>query len=423
MNMNSSTWAYVTPVFYDQDGIQVLVGDTISLEGFGHGEVDASLIEGLEKGKTYTLTLISDRPLSSVAYHIDSTLPDSMAAYEAPRANGHMYLSGLEVDPGQGRSGLIHLINPSPVPISVSTLFQSPEGTSFKTNAGQPESRFETYLGGYCGQEINLADHESELSRYEFSAASLNSQDDNAAIATVIQKDPISISAANAQPALSQTLYPPFITNLLEGDLTTLIVQNAGSTKTDVNITYIDNIGSSTHLDSITIPANGFAVVPTEGLPADRCFGALVESTKQPIVGVVKTLGVDGRQCVYSAPALGNRTTVLPLVLNNYYDQFTWIGIQNTSLGQSSVGVTYYDHYGNPLKTKVFSLPIRGAHTFSVEEDMEEIPLNGSAVVTTNGMLAVVAVIKGPGSSARAYTGLGEERWSQSPVFPGISFQ
>ena len=83
--------------------------------------------------------------------------------------------------------------------------------------------------------------------------------------------------------------------------------------------------------------------------------------------------------------------------------------------------VNYYDHYGNPVKTKVFRLPLGGAHTFSLEEDLEEVSFNGAAVVTTNGFLAVTAVIKGPGNSSRAYTGLAGESWSRRPVFPGLS--
>lgn len=423
MNMNSSTWAYVTPVFYGQDGIQALVGETISLEGFGHGEVDVSSMEGLIRERSYSLVLISDRPLSSVAVRTDTTLPDSMAAFAAPRPDGHLYLPGLEVDPGQGRGGFIHLVNPSPVPINISTLFHGPDGTPIETSKSRSDSRYETFLGGYCGQEIRLADHESELGQYEFCGASVNAQDDNAAIAALIQKDLNSISAVNARPALSQILHAPFLGNRILGDTTTLIVQNAGPTKTDVSMTYIDNIGGATQLDSITIPANGFAAVPTEGLTTDRYYGAIVESTKQPITGIVKIEGENGRRCAYSVPAAGYRTTVLPLVMNNYYDQFTWIGVQNTSQGQSSVVVNYYDHYGNPLKTKVFRLPIRGAHIFSVEEDLEDIPFNGAVVVTTNGLLAVVAVIKGPGNGSRAYAGLPEGRWSQMPVFPGISIQ
>ena len=180
--------------------------------------------------------------------------------------------------------------------------------------------------------------------------------------------DATSYSGVQVPSGVGATLYAPTVVNNAYGGYTTGIgLLNAGSSPTNVTITYRDGSGVVVRTQTVSALAahayqalySGDAVL---ALPSGFAGTATItNSAAQPLGAIVNETGPGGQFSSYDAVPAGSTLLNVPVALNNAFGgYYTGIGIQNTSMTAGTVSVTYYDALGTAT-AKSFPIAANGS--------------------------------------------------------------
>jgi hypothetical protein len=202
-------------------------------------------------------------------------------------------------------------------------------------------------------------------------------------------------------------LTPTAMAQLGDVDNSSFIIQNVGSGRATVAVTFYDEAGNGitpSRLNSdkpnpFTLdPGASFEVylpgIP--GLPNGRY--SVVVSSDQPVVAIANLIGQNTAGTVfyngsYAGASEGATTIYLPAIVHAYYGWNSLISVQNVGSSPTDVTVTYTCGSNTYTHTKAGLMP-----NASVHFDLEINPpsgmpagCNGSAVVTSTGQ-PIIAV-------------------------------
>ncbi len=227
-------------------------------------------------------------------------------------------------------------------------------------------------------------------------------------------------SSANA----GSILYAPVLMKAYYGFNTALVVQNVGTTSTDITVTFTITPGSSapgsTLVRTSTLaPGAGTQFVQQNeaGLPARNWLGsAIVTSSGGQIVAIVNQQNtITGKAASYNAFSKSGTRYVGPNVMRNYYNFNTSVQVQNvgtspttcaavfkgTATGNSNVNVTANSTTIQPGGTYLY-----------VQQNQSDLGMGfvGAVDVTCGGQPFVVVINQngpdGQGDNAMAYNGI-----------------
>lgn len=192
--------------------------------------------------------------------------------------------------------------------------------------------------------------------------------------------------------APTTTAYLPNITKTLggpEGFVTPFIVQNVGTTSTDLQVSfYRFSNGSLVTCRKITGlgPGTSFADVPNNDgdLPPDSQFSVVVRSYGAPIVSVVNEhAGAGGRAeaLSYNGFTSGSTTVFLPNIVKRFFGYHTPFIIQNLGATSTVATATFAGRGSEPTAT--VTRTIAAGQSQFIEPNVEPGLVDGGAYAVT----------------------------------------
>jgi len=240
-----------------------------------------------------------------------------------------------------------------------------------------------------------------------FGSATITSDQD--IVAAVVQVGPTTVLAYNGFTEASTEPYFPLINANNSGFITGISLQNAGTTDTEVTVSYSPTPGitgnSPACTETKTIPGNGgsaiFAVDAFRiSQPGENCAdGGLfvgsarvtTNSANQPLVAVVNQLNnTTNKAGAYSSFNVtgATDTVVFPLIQDRVAGFFTGISIVNVGNTATTITCTY-----SPGGTTQVSTTIQPGGTFTpVQLNQISNSFNGSGVCRSNPASNIIGI-------------------------------
>jgi hypothetical protein len=162
------------------------------------------------------------------------------------------------------------------------------------------------------------------------------------------------------------TLFAPAIANNAYGGYTTGIgLANTSASLTTATVTYRDQTGTSTKVQTVVLPAHGYAGLYSGdsalGLPNGFTGTASITSTVGVLAAIVNETGPGGQFSSYDAASAGAMTLFVPAAMHGAYGGYnTGMGIQNTTSTAGTVTINYYDGSGAAAGTVTKSIAGNG---------------------------------------------------------------
>lgn len=178
------------------------------------------------------------------------------------------------------------------------------------------------------------------------------------------------------------TVYAPVILNNYFGYLTALTVQNIGGSSTNVTVTYATGL---TNTATIAGNANALFYTPSSGLPGGATTSAKIQSSGQPIVAYVNTLGGYNRAASYTAFSAGTTTARAPIITRRYFGYNTAVTCQNLGGAATTVTIQYAAPFNGGGSTVSGSIaPNASAFFYQPGDAAISDNYNGSATMTAS---------------------------------------
>ena len=201
------------------------------------------------------------------------------------------------------------------------------------------------------------------------------------------------------KPAPTATLYLPNVTKTLggpDGFQTPFIVQNIGTVKTDLDISFFrfSNGTLVAHrVVSALAPGASYADVPNNDadLPGDTQFSVRIDSFGAPVVSVVNQHKGNVEADAYAAASSGATTVYLPNVVRRFFGFHSPIIIQNLGSAVTTATAAFKPFAGGPSPAIVRTIA-PGQSQF-IEPNVETSLTDGtqySVTVTATQPIAVV---------------------------------
>jgi hypothetical protein len=207
--------------------------------------------------------------------------------------------------------------------------------------------------------------------------------------------DATSYTGVQAPSGVGATLYAATIVNNAYGGYTTGIgLLNAGSSPTNVTITYRDGAGAVIKTQTVTgLAAHAYQALYSgaAGLPSGFAGTATItSSTTQPLGAIVNETGPGGQFSSYDAVPSGSTTLDAPAALRNAFGGYnTGMGIVNTTGSAGTVTINYYDSSGTPTAT---THPIAANGSLGVYQGTD-IPSPGAYTAVITSTVAIAAIV------------------------------
>jgi hypothetical protein len=210
------------------------------------------------------------------------------------------------------------------------------------------------------------------------------------------------------------TLFAPAIVNNAYGGYTTGVgLNNTSATMTTATVTYRDQSGTAVKMQSVTLPAHGYAGLfsgdSTLALPSGFAGTATIASDGGVLAGIVNEVGPGGQFSSYDAVSAGASTLYAAAALNNAYGGYTTgMGIQNTTGTAGMVTVTYYD--GSGVSAASVTKPIAANGYLAIYQGGTDGPPASAtgytaAITGTVGIAAIVNETAPGGMQSTSYNG------------------
>lgn len=191
--------------------------------------------------------------------------------------------------------------------------------------------------------------------------------------------------------------YTPNVYDNYYNFYTNIVVQNAGSSATDVTVS-VYAPGSSTAVHTLTktgLAANASYTFEMEGLAqldTGKAYSAVIEGAnttdKLAVITNIYGRGPYADQ-LYSFNAFSDGATTLyaPVIMNDYYGYNTDFTIQNIGTAPANVTVTYYYMQNSSVQTKTQSLTIpQNSAQPNYTPAVSGVPSTGNLVVTAKAV-------------------------------------
>ena len=221
--------------------------------------------------------------------------------------------------------------------------------------------------------------------------------------------DATSYTGVQAPSGVGTTLYAATIVNNAYGGYTTGIgLLNAGSSATNVTITYRDGSGAVVNSQTVTgLAAHAYQALYSgaAGLPSGFAGTATItSSTGQALGAVVNETGPGGQFSSYDAVPSGSTTLFAPAALDNAFGGYnTGMGIVNTTGSAGTVTINYYDSSGTPTTT---THPIAANGSLGVYQGTDIVSAGAytATITSTVAIAAIVNEVAPSGTSAKQST-------------------
>ncbi len=397
MNMNSSTWATVTPIIYDAGGVQVHAGEPIRLQGFGQGQLDLTAITALATGQFYSLVLDSDQPLSAMTTRTDTNLADSISMYGASPPSATLYFPIIKVSSAEDASAKMMVANPGSAPVQMTATFYNPDGSVF----GSPITATIPANGHYA---IDFSS--SPNNRNNFDPYTGHAQVDlsGPCVGTVFQRTGNAFYTLNGHGQPGTNLVGPIVRD--SPYPTTFRIQNAGSNQTIVRTVYYDNTGSNVPGPDMTVCPGCSVEFQPPAFPGGAGHGVVCTSDT-PVVCSALLGGPQGPSAGYNLAPGSAGSGAFP-----YVGPPSWIAVQTPTGGWVLTDI--YDGNGNRVIDNEFRLGPNGAFSFAIQNLSNNPSFTGTGMGTVReGTGNWVIFQEGPGDSLGASCGAQPVTWSQ----------
>jgi hypothetical protein len=305
-----------------------------------------------------------------------------------------------------GRSSELKITNAGWTQVTAIVRFYDANGNQTGASAGYT-------LAAHGSQSVDAG----ECSTPGSVCSAIISTSDNQPLAVAIrEQDTASSNNRATYNALSTGAirsFAPLVKNNWGGHTSTLAVQNAGTTATNITVTCYDSLstatyscGTQTNLASkATVTFNMANFVP------DGFIGsAVVNSSSQPVTSIVYEAG-NPYKLLTGSPLIGSFAAYAPELYGTYSQSGqTWtsgIYVQNTSSADTTVTVTYYAAGGGYAGQWSSTVSPNRMARFSCGTNNLPCPnFAGSAVIQANQ--PIVAVVNasntGSGDTKLSYT-------------------
>lgn len=167
-------------------------------------------------------------------------------------------------------------------------------------------------------------------------------------VATVMEVGPTTLFAYNGFTAGSENPVMPLVQANNFGYFTGIQVQNAGSTSTDVTVSYVPGTVGSACTQTETIAAGASATfLDCSDMSVSQFVGGAsvtTNSADQPLVAIVNQLNnSDGKGAAYNAfdPASASANVNFPLIMRDNFGFFTGFNVYNAGAASASVTCTF----------------------------------------------------------------------------------
>lgn len=196
----------------------------------------------------------------------------------------------------------------------------------------------------------------------------------------------------NAFTAGSTKAYTPLIMNNYYGYSTALVIQNMGSSSSNVTVTYTNGVS-----DNYTIASGAAESIYTPsvaGIPAgNTLYGATIESTNsQDLVVLVNESNGYNRAASYSGFAAGSTEVRAPIVMKRYYEFNSSVTCQNVGTAAATMNIAYATSASGTSTSP--SIPVGSTHLFLQQTDpvLAGAPANyiSSATITSSENIVCV---------------------------------
>lgn len=232
-------------------------------------------------------------------------------------------------------------------------------------------------------------------------------------VATVLQAGPTTLFAYNGFTSGSTNPIMPLVQANNFGYFTGIQVQNAGTTSTNVTVSYVPGTSGTACTQSATIAAGASATfIDCSSMSVAQFVGGAsvtTNSASQPLVAIVNQLNTGaGKGAAYNAfdPAQATSTVNFPLIMRDNFGFFTGFNIYNAGAAAANVACTF-SGTGGPAPVNA-TVPA-GATLTAVQVGTG--PYVGSATCTAaGGSLVGVAneLSSAAGDNLFAYTGFNQ---------------
>jgi hypothetical protein len=221
--------------------------------------------------------------------------------------------------------------------------------------------------------------------------------------------DATSYSGVQLPGGVGTTLYAATIVNNAYGGYTTGIgFLNAGSSATNVTITYRDGSGAVVNSQTVTgLAAHAYQALYSgvAGLPSGFAGTATItSSTGQALGAVVNETGPGGQFSSYDAVPSGSTTLFAPAALDNAFGGYnTGMGIVNTTGSAGTVTINYYDALG-AATTTTHAIAANGSLGVYQGTDIVSAGAYTATITSTVAIAAIVNEVAPSGTSAKQST-------------------
>lgn len=193
----------------------------------------------------------------------------------------------------------------------------------------------------------------------------------------------------------------PLIMRGNSGFSTWFNVQNAGTTVTTVNVTFVPGSSGSASTASASVAPGASATFdqfPNAAL-GPLFVGSAVVTATQPIVATVEQAGTGSIKALlgYNGFTSASTSVALPLIMAQNSGFFTGVQVQNTSGSAAVITVTYAPNtvagMGTPVPDVSPSVPAGGSYTFLQNGGQWTARYVGAATVTASASAPIVAIV------------------------------
>lgn len=307
-----------------------------------------------------------------------------------------------------GRSGHLHIFNPSATSATVTPRFYEADTASVTTCANfilQPGAR-RTYHPSDCPGLASNKIYAVRLTATQPIVAVMTEDDDatHTRAATV-----------NAFSSGARTLYVPVVKSDYYSNVSAIIAQNMTAYGTTVIVVFHDvDSGNSWATSYYLHPYSTHSFYVPDAVPANQIVSAVVSASQDIVATVYETKTTSGWYMQYNAFVVGSKVAELPRIMKNASMPERWrsgLLIQNTGNQTADVTVRYYNTGGGEITAAVETLgiaPNESGELYTNNNGALNNGFEGSAVVTSTQPVVVQVNVSTDrtGDAAMSYNGM-----------------
>lgn len=379
----SATTANITITYYNQDGtIATTASDTIAANGAKtYYPIQAAA------GFNGSVIISSDQQIASVVNVLGSGSNNAGASYDAAMQGGTTELLPLLMKNNGGYNTWYNVQNTGSTDATVNVAYS--DGTAVGPV---------TIKSGAAHTFVQS----SETHSTAVFSASITS--DQAVAVAVIEENPSTMFAYSGFMGGATNPVMPLVNANNSGYVTGIQIQNAGSSATDVTVSYTHSAAGTDCTETQTIPAgqsktfalgaftNGSNSTCTAGAKFVGSAQVTGNTASQNLVAIVNQLkpGVNGEAYGSFDPASATNAVVMPLIMDRNSNWYTGFNVMNVGSAATTVSCTFS---GTSYTLNSGSLAPGQAYTAIQNNQIASGYVGSGTCTATNSTDKIVAVV------------------------------